>query len=99
MNDYCFALESCPKCNYEQLGDFLVLPSKRKLRQITSSVGVEVVDKVLKETFDKKVKTPKQKNVFLLVDEIHIQPTVAFSSGVLSGMAINKPDCKATSIC
>ncbi|KAF2343924.1 hypothetical protein FHG87_025320, partial [Trinorchestia longiramus] len=28
MNDYCFALQSYPKCNYEQLRDFLVLPCK-----------------------------------------------------------------------
>ncbi|KAF2344310.1 hypothetical protein FHG87_024934 [Trinorchestia longiramus] len=26
MNDYYFALQSYPKCNYEQLRDFLVLP-------------------------------------------------------------------------
>ena len=38
MNDYCFVLESYPKCSYEQLRDFLVLPSKRKLQYITSSV-------------------------------------------------------------
>ncbi|KAF2350458.1 hypothetical protein FHG87_018785 [Trinorchestia longiramus] len=31
VNDYCFALQSYPKCNYEQLRDFLVLPCKRKL--------------------------------------------------------------------
>ncbi|KAF2364823.1 hypothetical protein FHG87_004422 [Trinorchestia longiramus] len=38
MNDYCFALQSYPKCNYEQLTDFLVLPCKRKLQYITSSI-------------------------------------------------------------
>ncbi|KAF2356963.1 hypothetical protein FHG87_012277 [Trinorchestia longiramus] len=38
MNDYCFALQSYPKCNYEQLRDFLVLPCKRKLQYITSSI-------------------------------------------------------------
>ncbi|KAF2343749.1 Reverse transcriptase domain, partial [Trinorchestia longiramus] len=38
MNDYCFALQSYPKCNYEYLRDFLVLPYKRKLQYITSSI-------------------------------------------------------------
>ncbi|KAF2354021.1 Reverse transcriptase domain [Trinorchestia longiramus] len=36
MNDYCFSLQSYPKCNYEQLRDFFVLPCKRKLQYITS---------------------------------------------------------------
>ncbi|KAF2351748.1 hypothetical protein FHG87_017496 [Trinorchestia longiramus] len=35
MND-CFCFQSYPKCNYEQLRDFLVLPCKRKLQYITS---------------------------------------------------------------
>ena len=94
MNDYVFALESYPKCSYEQLRDVLVLPSKRKLHQLTSSVDR---DKALKDTFD-KVKVPQQKNVFFLVDEVHIRPTVSYSRGLLSGMAVNKPDFKATSI-
>ncbi|KAF2352451.1 hypothetical protein FHG87_016794 [Trinorchestia longiramus] len=68
MNDYCFALQSYPKCNYEQLRDFLVLPCKRKLQYITSSIDK---DQVLRETFD-KVQTLQQKNVFLLVDEVQI---------------------------
>ncbi|KAF2358277.1 hypothetical protein FHG87_010968 [Trinorchestia longiramus] len=38
INDYCFALQSYPECNYEQLRDFLVLPCKRKLQYITSSI-------------------------------------------------------------
>ncbi|KAF2355449.1 Protein of unknown function DUF4817 [Trinorchestia longiramus] len=50
MNDYCFPLLSYPKCNYEQLRDFLVLPCKRKLQYITSSIDK---DQVLRETFDK----------------------------------------------
>ncbi|KAF2349416.1 hypothetical protein FHG87_019828 [Trinorchestia longiramus] len=50
MNDYCFALQLYPKCNYEQLRDFLVLPCKRKLQYITSSIDN---DQVLRETFDK----------------------------------------------
>ncbi|KAF2352844.1 hypothetical protein FHG87_016399 [Trinorchestia longiramus] len=50
MNDYCFAFQSYPKCNYEQLRDFLVLPCKRKLQYITSSIDK---DQVLKETFNR----------------------------------------------
>ncbi|KAF2365253.1 hypothetical protein FHG87_003994 [Trinorchestia longiramus] len=49
MNDYCFAFQSYPKCNYEQLRDFLVLPCKRKLQYITSSIDK---NQVLRETFD-----------------------------------------------
>ncbi|KAF2350577.1 hypothetical protein FHG87_018667 [Trinorchestia longiramus] len=93
MND-CFALQSYPKCNYGQLKDFLVLPCKRKLQYITSSIDK---DQVLSETFD-KVLTLQQKNVFLFVHEIQIRPTVSFSGGLLSGMAENNRDCKATSI-
>ncbi|KAF2357661.1 hypothetical protein FHG87_011583 [Trinorchestia longiramus] len=69
MNDYCFALQSYPKCNYEQLRDFLMLPCKRKLQYITSSTDK---DQVLREIFD-KVQTLLQKNVFLLVDEVQIR--------------------------
>ncbi|KAF2353278.1 hypothetical protein FHG87_015966 [Trinorchestia longiramus] len=69
MNDYCFALQSYPKCNYEQLRDFSLLPCKRKLQYITSSIDK---DQVLRETFD-KLQTLQQKNVFLLVDEVQIR--------------------------
>ncbi|KAF2366383.1 hypothetical protein FHG87_002867 [Trinorchestia longiramus] len=69
INDYCFSLQSYPKCNYEQLRDFLVLPCKCKLQYITSSIDK---DQVLTETFD-KVQTLQQKNVFLLVDEVQIR--------------------------
>ncbi|KAF2354891.1 Transposase Tc1-like [Trinorchestia longiramus] len=82
------------KVEDQQLRDFLVLPCKRKLQYITSSIGK---DQVLRETFD-KVQTLQQKNVFLLVDEVQIRPTVSFSGGVLSGMAENNRDCKATSM-
>ncbi|KAF2367763.1 hypothetical protein FHG87_001497 [Trinorchestia longiramus] len=75
MKDYSFALELYPKCNYEQLRDFVVLPCKRNLQYITSSIDK---DQVLRETFD-KVQTLQQKNVFLLVDEVQIRPTVSFS--------------------
>ncbi|KAF2365913.1 Ribosomal protein L1/ribosomal biogenesis protein [Trinorchestia longiramus] len=94
MNDYCFALQSYPKCNYEQLREFLVLPCKRKLQYITLSIDK---DQVLRETFD-KVQTLQRKTVFLLVDEAQIRPTVSFSCGLVSGMAENNRDCKATSI-
>ncbi|KAF2354953.1 Myotubularin-like phosphatase domain [Trinorchestia longiramus] len=47
-------------------------------------------DQVLRETFD-KVQTLQQKNVFLLVDEVQIRPTVSFSGGLLSGMAFFRP--------
>ncbi|KAF2355956.1 hypothetical protein FHG87_013285 [Trinorchestia longiramus] len=94
MNDYCFALQSYPKCNYEQPRDFLRLPYKRKLQYITSPINK---DQELKETFD-KVQTLQQKNVFLLVDEVQIRPTVSISGGLLSRMAENNRDCKATSI-
>ncbi|KAF2350994.1 hypothetical protein FHG87_018252 [Trinorchestia longiramus] len=69
MNDYCFALQSYPKCNYEQLRDFFVLPCKRKLQYITLSIDK---DQVLRETFD-KVQTLQQKNMFLLIDEVKIR--------------------------
>ncbi|KAF2364519.1 hypothetical protein FHG87_004732 [Trinorchestia longiramus] len=69
MNDYCFAVQSYPKCNFEQLRDFLVLPCKRKLQYITSSIDK---DQARRETFD-KVLTLQQKNVFLLVDEVQIR--------------------------
>ncbi|KAF2352813.1 hypothetical protein FHG87_016430 [Trinorchestia longiramus] len=85
FHEYCFAVQSYPKCNYEQLRDFLVLPCKRKLQYITSSIDK---DQVLRETFD-KVQTLQQKNVFLLVDEVQIRLTVSISGGLLSGMAEN----------
>ena len=93
MSDYCFAIESFPHCKYEQLRDVLVLPSKRKVQSIVSATGVE---QVLDKTFQKT--TAKQKYSFLIVDEVKIRPTVAFSSGVLNGFAKNNPDLKATSM-
>ncbi|KAF2364391.1 hypothetical protein FHG87_004848 [Trinorchestia longiramus] len=82
----------CLAMNY--LRDFLVLPYKCKLQYIISSIDK---DQVLREPFDKVWKL-QQKNVFLLVDEVQIRPTVSISSGLLSGMAENNRDCKATSI-
>ncbi|KAF2350792.1 hypothetical protein FHG87_018451 [Trinorchestia longiramus] len=40
----------------------------------------------------------KERLVFLLVDEVQIRTTVSFSGGLLSGMAENNRNCKATSI-
>ncbi|KAF2347768.1 hypothetical protein FHG87_021477 [Trinorchestia longiramus] len=41
MNDYCFALQSYPKCNYEQLRDFLVLPCcSTSLHLLTRTSGM-----------------------------------------------------------
>ncbi|KAF2367849.1 hypothetical protein FHG87_001384 [Trinorchestia longiramus] len=94
MNDYCFSLQSYPMYNYEQLRYFLLLPCKRKLQYITSSVDK---DQVLRETFD-KVRTLQQKNVFLLVDKVHIRPAVSFPGGLLNGMVENNRDFKTTSI-
>ena len=71
-----------------------MLPSKRKIQSIVSSVNIS---QVLNKTFQ-KVKNSQQKNAFLIVDEVKIRPTVAFSGGVLNGMANNDPDSKVTSM-
>ena len=94
VNDYCFAVESFPNSSYEQLRDYLVLPSKRKIQSIISSVGIE---DVLHKTF-LKLKHDQQKNAFLLVDEVTIRPIVSFAGGVLNGMAKNNVDCRATAM-
>ena len=95
VSDYCFAIESFPNCHYEQLREFLILPSKRKLQSIVASVDL---DSVLEKTF-KKATTNQQKNAFLLVDEVKIRPTISFAGGVLSGMAKNtEEDSRATSM-
>ena len=93
VNDY-FAVGSFPHCNYEMLREYLVLPSKKKLQAVISSVNVR---DILSKTFA-RVQKPQQKNVVLLVDEMKIRPKVAFSGGVLSGMAKNDPNAKATSM-
>ena len=94
VSDYCFAIESFPRCNYDQLRDVLILPCKRKLQSFISSTDV---DQVLEKTF-KKVQNIQQKQCFLIVDEVKIRPTVAYSGGVLSGMSKNDPNSKATSM-
>ena len=93
LQDYCFAIESFPHCNYDQLRDVLVLPSKRKLQAVISATDV---DTVLGKTFQKT--NSEQKHCMLLVDEVKIRLTVAFSGGVLNGMAKNDPYSKATSM-
>ena len=92
--DYCFAVESFPHCDYDILREYLVLPSKRKVQGVISSVNMK---ELLTKTF-RKVSKEQQKNAFLLVDEVKIRPTVAFSGGVLNGMAKNDTDAKATSM-
>ena len=92
--DYCFAIEAYPHCRYEQLREFLVLPSKRKVQCVVASVDKE---DMLRKTFT-KIQRPQQRNVLLLVDEMQIRPTIAFSGGVLSGIAKNNPDHKATHV-
>ena len=94
IKDYCFAVGALPHCSYEALREYLVLPSKRKLQAIISAVNVR---DILSKTFA-KLQKPQQKNVVLLVDEMKIRPTVAFSGGVLSGMAKNDPNSRATSM-
>ena len=39
----------------------------------------------------------QQKACLLIIDEVKIRPTVAFSGGVLSGMVKNNPEYRATS--
>ena len=48
MADYCFAIEHYPKTKYENLQEFLVLPSKSKIKTIISAAEESVV---LKEMF------------------------------------------------
>lgn len=92
--DYCFAVESFPNCSFEFLREYLMMPNKRKVQAVISSVNL---DGVLLKTFQ-KINKPQQKNALLLVDEVKIRPTLAFSGGALSGMAANEPDSKATSM-
>lgn len=92
--DYCFALEFFPRCNYEHLREFIVLPSKRSMQ---ASVSLTDLENVLTALF-RNTKLPLQKNLFLIVDEVKIRPTVAFAGGVLSGMAVNDPSSKATAM-
>lgn len=94
MKDFCFAVESFPHCSYDILREYLVLPSRRKLQAVISSVNI---GEVLTKTFG-KIQKEQQKKVMLLVDEVKIRPTVAFTGGVLSGMAQNDCDAKATSM-
>ena len=94
MSDNCLVIESFPNCSYDQLRDYLILPSKRKLQPVVSSVDEDLV---LEKTFN-KIQLQQQKNAFVMVDELKIRPTIAFSGGMLSGMAKNNEDCRATSM-
>ena len=85
MADYCFAIEHYPKTKYENLQEFLVLPSKSKIKTIISAAEESVV---LKEMF-RTVNCRQQRYCLLIIDEVKIRPTIAYSGGVLQGMAEN----------
>lgn len=93
-SDYVFGVESYPKCDYELLRQHLVLPSKRKLQMLTSSIEIEpVLQKTFKETLNEM-----QKNSLLLIDEVKIRPLLIYGGGYLSGVAENDKGQKATSM-
>ena len=77
MSDYFFALEFFPHCNYNQLRELLVLPSKRELQIVLSDT---CIDDILIKMFQ-KIECVQQKYCFLLVDEVKIRPIVAYSRG------------------
>ena len=94
--DYCHALELFPRCSYDHLRDYLVLPCRRKMEITVSATDLE---KVLIGLFKKVTQQNNlQRYSFLLIDEVKIRPTVSFAGGVLSGMASNDPSVKATSM-
>lgn len=92
-SDFCFAVGIYPRCRYEQLRNVLVLPNAKRVRSVISSTDAKVV---LNNLFNKL--SVYQKYCFLIVDEVQIKPTVAFSCGVMSGFSINDPNSKATSM-
>ena len=94
LSDYCFAISSFPKARYDQLRQMLVLPSERKIRSIISSVNEK---DIVKELFQ-KLKHQQQRYCLLLIDEVKIRPTVAFSGGTLHGFAKNNEESKASSM-
>lgn len=85
MEDYCAAIEHYPRVRYDQLREVLVLPCSSKIRSIVSSTDVS---DVLVRMFD-TLKNHQQKNCMLLVDEVKIRPSIAYSGGVLQGFAKN----------
>ena len=58
--DFCFAVESFPHCSNDSLRDYLLLPNKRKVQAIISSVNLK---EVLQKTFQ-KANRPQQKLCF-----------------------------------
>ena len=78
------------RCIYENLRDYLVLPSKIKLQYIVSGTDIS---KVLLKTYP-KLDNDRQKLCILIVHEMNRRPTVAYSGGILSGMANNDPESK-----
>lgn len=91
--DYCFAIENYPKCDYNSLRQFLILPSKRKIQAITSAVDIDII---LHKTFSSV--NDLRKHVMLLIDEVKIRPRLVFGGGCLKGTAENDPDNKAISM-
>ncbi|KAF2346150.1 hypothetical protein FHG87_023095 [Trinorchestia longiramus] len=73
MNNYCFALQSYPKCNYEQLGDFLMLPCKRKLQYITSSIDKDQGSVGASRTWGRPVQSRLTKNKWRYDDVTHAE--------------------------
>lgn len=91
--DYCFSLEIFPRASYEDLREFLVIPSRRRLQSVLSSVDTNtVISKSFSQVND------QQKNCLLLLDEVKIRPSLLFSGGILCGQASNRPSEKASSM-
>ena len=59
-------------------------------------VSLTDFEKVLTALFQRN--NGLKKNVFLIVDEVRIRPTVSFAGGMLSDMVINEPTEKATAM-
>ena len=54
--------------------------------------------KVVLNNMFQKIQCFQQKQCLLLINEMKIRPSIAYSGGVLSWKAKNKPEAKATSI-
>jgi hypothetical protein len=63
------------------------MPNKRKMKAIVSTANVEPI---LKEMFT-KVEHVQQRQCVLLIDEVKIRPSIAYSGSVLNGLAQNDP--------
>ena len=92
-SDYCNALQFYPKCNYFNMREVIIFPSKCKLQSITKSADIK---SILCKTFDEI--TEQQKECFLIIDEVKIRPQITFAGGFLSGMSKDNPNMKATAM-